>query len=149
MVDVARLRQLSAGQRIELGPDLGNFLICADVLIGIDGFAKRRACSTGIANSAGDLSELAEHLGVEEPVLCAFRFVNGDSESSNALVQRAALSLDRRADFESASRGEVIAAALGLIESFGAAFVGEIQATGSDPDLREVELDHVLDNGVT
>src|SRR5216110_1494247 len=133
---------------MELGLNLGDFLVGADSLVGVDCLAPRGARCTGIANRARDLAELAQHFGVEQSVLCTLRFVNRYPQRGDALVERATLAFDRRANLECARSGEMVAATLCLVERFRAAVIGRIETTESNPNLGEVEPDHVLDNGV-
>src|SRR2546430_8827817 len=85
---------------------------------------------------------------MEQSVLCTLRFVNRYPQRGDALVERATLAFDRRANLECARSGEMVAAPLCLVERFRAAVIGRIETTESNPNLGEVEPDHVLDNGV-
>src|SRR5207248_2315878 len=138
----------SAGQRMELGVNLGHFLTGTDRLVGVDGLSPGGACRARVADRAGDLSQLAQHLGVEQPVLSALRLINRDAQGGDALVQRAALALDGRTDFERPGGAQMVTPPLGLIECLAAALIREVEPTKADPDFSQVELDHIFNNAV-
>src|SRR5205814_10447579 len=101
--------------------NFSHFLIRADRLEGINSFAPRGTSRASVAHRSGDFAKLAQHFGVQTPVLGAFCLVDRDAQCRNALAEGTALSLDRGADLRRASGGEVVAASLCLIESFRAA----------------------------
>ena len=64
-----------------------------------------------ISERPRSLAELAQQLGLEQPVFETFSFEYRDSQSSNACVVGSPFALDSRSAFECAGDGEVVAAA--------------------------------------
>src|SRR5687767_5157549 len=144
----ARGRGQSVGQRVEFRLDLGNFLIGADHLEGVDCFAPGRLGGSGVADGARNLTQLAQHLRVEQAVLRPLCLVYRDAQRRYALVERAALALDGGANFQCAGRGEVIPAALRLLEGICADLIRLVQPAEAHPDFSEIERDDVLHDRV-
>ncbi len=109
----------------------------------------RRFCGTWIPERPPNLPELAEHLRVQQPIFRPLRFVYGDPECGDALVEGTSLTLDGRFAFEGAGRRQMISPALGLFQRARAELLGKLELPESNSRLGKIERDDAFDDRVT
>src|SRR6185437_13954257 len=86
--------------------------------------------------------------GVQQTVVAALGFKERDAQRRDALVERAALPLDRGANLQRTGGTQVISAPLRLLERVVAELVRHVEPIESEPDLGKIQRDHVLHHGV-
>src|SRR6185437_15973649 len=82
------------GQRRQQRVDLGGLVLGADVLERLCRLAPGQPRISGVAERARRLTKLAQQLGLQQPVLEPLGLEDPDSESRDALLERAPLALD-------------------------------------------------------
>src|SRR3954462_1573360 len=119
-------------------------MLCADVLEGLGRFAPGQTSIRRVAQGARGLAEFPQHFRLEQPVLQTFGLEDANSQGSDALVERATLSLDARTAFQRLGNREMIAADPCLFERRCTCALGDVELADRYPNQREVEREHAL-----
>src|SRR5882762_10884532 len=109
------------------GRYFGGLVLGADVLERLGRLSPGQAGIGRVAQSARRLAELAQHLGLEQPVLEPLRLEYSDPKGRDARIERSALALDSRAAFEGLGDSEMIASRPRTIERRCARTLGVVE----------------------